>query len=44
MLALVPDKVRGLLDQEWRETEMTSNEKWDRLYTEVKVNLCAAIF
>ena len=39
MLALVPDKVRGLLDQEWREKEMTSIEKWDRLYTEVKVNL-----
>ena len=37
MLALVPDKVREVLDQEWQETEMASTEKW-RLCAEVKVN------
>lgn len=39
MLALVPDKTRGMLDQEWQETKMTSSERWDRLCTVVKVNL-----
>ena len=38
MLALVPDKVRETLDQEWQEKETTSIAKWKRLRNEVKVN------
>ena len=38
MLALVPDKTREMLDQEWQETETTSITKWRRLRTEIKVN------
>ena len=38
MLALVPNKVKEMLDQEWQETEMPSIQKWRRLLAEVKVN------
>ena len=38
MLALVPDKTKEMLDQEWQETETTSITKWRRLRSEVKVN------
>lgn len=39
MLALVPDKTREALEQEWQETETTSITKWRRLLREVKVNM-----
>lgn len=39
MLALVPEGVRDMLDREWKDNPMmTSTDRWNRLYTEIKVS------